>query len=108
MGMWGLGMAAWCFRMRKTYPALMFTALHAIAQAKGALALGLGYGKDTSIDSDRDLSTQPLIVVRIQGSERSRVLMDPYRLHHGKVVSRLVISREVNSIIYMYTTSRSQ
>src|SRR5215472_13639662 len=66
MGMWGLGMAAWCFRMRKTYPALMFTALHAIAQAKGTLALGLGYGKDTSIDSDRDLSTQPLIVVRIQ------------------------------------------
>jgi hypothetical protein len=26
--------AVWCFSTRKTYPALMFMALHAIAQAK--------------------------------------------------------------------------
>jgi hypothetical protein len=47
----------------------MCMVLHAIAQAKGALALGFGYDQDESINSDRQIS---LRTATDEGTEQRR------------------------------------
>jgi hypothetical protein len=72
IGMWCLGMPAWCFLQEKDIPSIDVMALRVIAQAKGAVALGIGYGQDTSINSNRQRSLYAATDGGMEPMERSK------------------------------------